>query len=146
MNLCEIVAVITAGENPQGTAFPLPATVPSFYCSNRDRGGGGTGVGVQLNPGPGGHVAHKVSLHEYLMLANGLKRLTVNVTGPLGGHVCQVGTYKPRVVLKRFWARSRKQSFAGPQPSEIVDFLLLYGRLSGELLDCNFCCKQLALL
>lgn len=95
MNLCEIVAGIAAGENPQGTVFPLPVIIPSFYCSNRDRGGGDTGVGVQLNPGPGGHVAHEVSQHEYLMLANGLKRLTVNVTGPLGGHVCQVGTYKP---------------------------------------------------
>lgn len=74
--------------------FPLPVTVPSFYCSSRGRGGGDGGVGVQLNPGPAGHVAHEVPQHEDLMLANGLKRLTVNVTGLLGGHVCQVG-YKP---------------------------------------------------
>ncbi len=85
MNLCEIVAGITTGEIPWGTVFPLPVTVP---------GGGDHGVGVQLNPGPAGHVAHEVPQHEDLMLANGLKRLTVNVTGLLGGRVCQVG-YKP---------------------------------------------------
>ena len=73
--------------------FPLPVTVPSFYCSSRGRGGGdGGGVGVQLNPGAAGHVTHEVPRHEEL--ANGLKRLTVNVAGLLGGHVCQVG-YKP---------------------------------------------------
>lgn len=94
MNLCEIVAGITAGESPWGTVFPLPVTVPSFYCSSRNRGGGDGGVGVQLNPGPAGCVAHEVPQREDLMLANGLKRLTVNATGLLGGHVCQVG-YKP---------------------------------------------------
>lgn len=47
-----------------------------------------------LNPAPAGHVAHELLQHDDLMLANGLKRLTVNVTGPLGGHVCHV-EYKP---------------------------------------------------
>lgn len=70
-------------------------SLPSFYCSSKSRGGGdGGGVWVQLNPGPAGRVAHEVPQHEDLMLANGLKRLTVNVTGLLGGQVCQVG-YKP---------------------------------------------------
>jgi len=90
VNLCEIVAG-TAGKSPWGTAFPFPVTAPGFYCSSRIRGGGDGGVGVQLNPGLAGHDAHEVPQHEDLMLANGLKRLTVNVTGLLGGHVCQVG-------------------------------------------------------
>lgn len=95
VNLCEVVAVITAGKNLWGTVFPLPVGVPGFYCCSRgSRGGDGGGVGVQLNPAPAGHVAHELLQREGLMLANGLKRLTGNVTGPLGGHVCHVG-YKP---------------------------------------------------
>lgn len=91
VNLCEIVAGITSGKNPRGTVFPLPVTVPSFYCSSGCRGDGDGGVWVQLNPGSAGHVAHEVPQHEDLMLANGLKRLSVNVAGLLGGHVCQAG-------------------------------------------------------
>lgn len=46
---------------------------------------------VQLNPRFAGHVAHEVPQLEDLMLGNGLKRLSVNVPGLLGGHVCQGG-------------------------------------------------------
>lgn len=50
---------------------------------------------VQLNPGPDGHGTHELLRLEDMMLANGLKRLTVNAAGLLGGHVCQVG-YKAK--------------------------------------------------
>lgn len=91
MHTCEIVAGITSGKNLWETIFPLSVTVPSFYCSSSSRGDGDGGVEVQANPGPAGHVAHEVPQHEDLMLANGLNRLSVNVAGLLGGHVCQMG-------------------------------------------------------
>lgn len=45
-----------------------------------------------LNPRLAGHEAHEVPQAEDLMLANGLKRLSVDVLGLLGGHVCRGGT------------------------------------------------------
>lgn len=94
VNLGEKVAGVTSGKKPRGATFPLPAPAPSSYCSSRNGGEGDGGIGVQLKPGSFGLVALEVPQREILMLANGLKRLSVNVVGLLGGHVCQMG-YKP---------------------------------------------------